>query len=54
MDLVGINLFSENFDIDIFFNPRFLHLLDCVKESSVLVSKISAKELYFKCIIFYH
>ena len=51
MDLVGINLFPENFYIDNFFNPCFLNLLDCVKESSVLVSKISAKELYFKCII---
>ena len=41
-----------NFDNDIFFNPNFLQLLDCLKECSVLaVLQPSMKASEFACVI---
>lgn len=46
---------QEPFNVDYFFNPRFLHLLDCVTECCICLQNAvqvgSHNVVYFKCLM---
>ena len=53
MDNIQVNLFPALFGVDYHFNSRFLHLLDCLKLSSILLLNATMqKHMFFNCITY--